>query len=236
MLNSHLPIRRGGVLMKLFKMVAVCVALVAPLALAKDKKKSGLPTIFSNARYVYVQAEDGDIMKPGLVPEDREAIADVQDAVKSWNRYAVTLNRRDADLIFIVRKGRLASVQLNGGIGVGATPGISGSYPSRNTAGTGNANPDRNGTVESVGARSEVGPNDDILRVYSLSPQGSLLGPFWSNEMKDGLDAPDVPLLRTLKEAVEHAYPPQPAGQPAGQPTNPPRNQPVTPPAAQNRP
>jgi hypothetical protein len=58
--------------MKLFKMVAVCVALVAPLALAKDKKKSGLPTIFSNARYVYVQAEDGDIMKPGLVPERRD--------------------------------------------------------------------------------------------------------------------------------------------------------------------
>ena len=224
--------------MKLFKMVAVCVALVAPLALAKDKKKSTLPAIFSNARYVYVQAEDGDIMKPGLVPEDREAIADVQDALKNWNRYAVTLNRKDADLIIIVRKGRLASVQLNGGIGVGATPGINGSYPSRNPGGTGNANPDRNGTVESVGARSEVGPNNDILRVYSLSPQGSLIGPFWSNEMKDGLDAPDVPLLRALKEAVEHAYPPQPAGQPAsqpvGQPTNPPGNQPGNPPAAQN--
>ena len=56
--------------MKLFISIAICVALAAPLALAKDKKKSTLPAIFSNARYVYVQAEDGDIMKPGLFPED----------------------------------------------------------------------------------------------------------------------------------------------------------------------
>jgi hypothetical protein len=207
--------------MKLFKSIALCVALVAPLALAKDKKKDTLPVIFSNARYVYVQAEDGDIMKPGLVPEDRDAIANVQDALKNWHRYALTLNRKDADLIIIVRKGRLASVQLNGGIGVGATPGVGGSYPNRNPTGPGNANPDRNDTVETVGAKSEVGPNDDILRVYSLSPQGSLSGPFWSNEMKDGLDVPDVPLLRSLRAAVDHAYPPQPVSAPVGQPAPP---------------
>jgi hypothetical protein len=226
--------------MKLFKMVAVCVALVAPLALAKDKKKSTLPAVFSNARYVYVQAEDGDIMKPGLFPEDREAIANVQDALNDWHRYAVTINRGDADLIIIVRKGRLVGAQLNGGIGVGTVPGASGSYPNRNPSGTGNANPDRNDTVESVGARSEVGPRDDILRVYTTSSGGKLSGPFWSNEMKDGLDAPDVPLLRELRAAVDHAYPPQsasqPAPQPSGKPSNQPGNQTPPQPAPQNKP
>ena len=55
-------------------------------------------------------------MKPGLFPEDREAIANVQDALKDWHRYALTINRGDADLIIIVRKGRLAAAaQVNGG-------------------------------------------------------------------------------------------------------------------------
>lgn len=101
--------------MKFFKSIAVALAVVAPLVLAKDKKKDNLSALFSNARYVYIQAEDGDIMKPGLFPEDREAIANVQDALKDWHRYALTINRGDADLIIIVRKGRLAAAQVHGG-------------------------------------------------------------------------------------------------------------------------
>lgn len=235
--------------MKPLKVIAVCVALVAPLAFAKDKKKDTLPSIFSNARYVYVQAEDGDIMKPGLFPEDREAIANVEDALKNWHRYALTINRHDADLVIIVRKGRLVGAQVTGGVGLGTAPGINGSYPNRNPAGPGSTvpadnNPDRTGTYESVGAKSEVGPNDDILRVYTNSPQGKLSGPFWSNEMKDGLDAPDVPLLRALRDAVDHAYPPQavgqtgnqPAGQSGSQPAGQPAGQPGTQPAPQSAP
>ena len=101
--------------MKFFKSIAVALAVVAPLVLAKDKKKDNLSALFSNARYVYIQAEDGDMMKPGLFPEDREAIANVQDALKDWHRYALTINRGDADLIIIVRKGRLAAAQVHGG-------------------------------------------------------------------------------------------------------------------------
>lgn len=203
--------------MKLFKMIAVCVALAAPLAFAKDKKKDTLSALFSNARYVYVQAEDGDIMKPSLFPEDREAIANVQDALKDWHRYALTLNRGDADLIIIVRKGRLASAQLHGSVSTGTAIGIGSSNPGRNPAGAGNSdpgrNPDRTDGGDVVGARTEVGPNDDILRVYALSPQGKLSGPLWSSEMKDGLDAPNVMLLRSLRDAVDRSYPPQPAAQ-----------------------
>jgi hypothetical protein len=58
--------------------------------------------------------------------------------------------------------------------------------------------------------------------------------------MKDGLDAPDVPLLRELRAAVDHAYPPQAASQPSGppsaQPGNQPSNQTTTPTAPQKKP
>lgn len=200
--------------MKLVKSIAILLTVLAPLAFAKNKKKDTLPAIFSNARYVYVQAEDGDIMRPGLFPEDREAIANVQDALKDWNRYALTLHRNDADLIIIVRRGRLASAQLHGRVDAGSPPMIGGSYPSRNPSGAGNSapgnDPDRDNGIDNIGARTEVGPNDDTLRVFSLNPQGKLSGPLWSREMKDGLDAPDVLLLRFLKDAVDRDYPPQP--------------------------
>ena len=99
--------------MKLRTRVALLLLFVAPFAVAQQKseKHSDLPAVFSNARYVYVQAEDGDIMRPGLYPEDRDAISDVQQGIRDWNRYAVAVNREDADLIFIVRKGRIAGAQ-----------------------------------------------------------------------------------------------------------------------------
>ena len=204
--------------MKFLRSIAILLTLVAPLALAKNKKKDILPAVFSNARFVYVQAEDGDILKPSLFPEDRDAIANVQEALKHWNRYSLTMHRNEADLIIIVRRGRLAAAQLHGGVGAGTPTGIGASYPGRNPAGSGNPNPggnaDRPDNVDAMGARGEAGPADDTLRVFSLTPEGKLSGPVWSRDMKDGLDAPDVALLRFLRDAVDHDYPP-PANPPA---------------------
>ena len=50
----------GDAGMKLLTSIALLFALSSTAALAKDKKKAVLPAVFSNARYVYVQAEDGD--------------------------------------------------------------------------------------------------------------------------------------------------------------------------------
>ena len=215
--------------MKLLKCTAILLAMAAPVALAKDKNKNKVPAVFSTARYVYVQAQDGDIMNPGLFPEDRDAISNVQDEVRDWKRYSVTINRRDADLVFVVRKGRLAAAQIHGDVGVGTGPVMPGSYPRNgggpgnpggpgNTGNPGDPNSDRMGNMgpyQGAGARSDVGPPDDLLRVYTLTPDGKLVGPLWSREMKDGLDAPSVLLVRELRDAVERAYPPQAAGQPA---------------------
>ncbi|HKD62379.1 MAG TPA: hypothetical protein VKB47_18085 [Terracidiphilus sp.] len=204
--------------MKFAKPIVVILVMSAPLISAKDKKKHDLPAVFSTARYVYVQAEDGGEMNPGLLPEDRDAIASVQSAIQDWKRYAITLNRKDADLVFIVRKGRLASARVQGDVGVGTSPVAVGSYPGRNPmADPANGNPNRSGTTEGIGARAEAGPSEDFLRVFALTPDGKLNGPVWSREMKDGLDEPDVLLIRILKDAVEKAYPPQAASQPSAQ-------------------
>jgi hypothetical protein len=62
------------------------------------------PKTLNNARYVYVTSYDGDEYTPGLLPEDRQAIATVQDAIQKWgsgrSRHdsdgAVTPDRRRA--------------------------------------------------------------------------------------------------------------------------------------------
>jgi hypothetical protein len=202
--------------MKLIPSVALALALVAPLALAKDKKKKDVPAILNTARFVYVEAEDGDIMNPRLFPEDREAIADVQDELKDWNRYAVALNQPDADLVMVVRKGRLVGAQAHGGVGIGTGPELGGNYPgSRNPADPNNRG---RGVSTEVGARAEAGPSEDMLRVYAVNPDGSRGALLWTGAMQDGLSAPQVLLVKRLKQELDRAYPPQTASQPAQKP------------------
>src|SRR5258708_23128027 len=170
------------------KGIALVLVLVGQFAVAqqKSKKRADLPVVFSNARYVYVQAKDGDIMKPGLYPADRDAISDVQEGVRDWNRYAVTTERENADLVFIVRKGRIAGAQGRGGLSGPRQPRTP--YP-RN-------DPRQTGASTSLGAEAEVGPPDDLLEVYMFTPAGNLSGRLWWREMKDGLDGPSVLLLQ----------------------------------------
>ena len=202
--------------MKLVAAVALTLALTAPLAVAKDKKKKDLPALFSTARYVYVEAEDGDIMNPRLFPEDREAIADVQDELKNWNRYAVALRQSEAELVMVVRRGRLVGAQGVGSVGVGTGPEMGGSYPvGRNPV---DPNAQGGGVSTGVGARTEVGPSDDTLRIYSVRADGSRGALLWWREMRDGLDAPQLLLIKQLRQEVDRAYPPQAASQPPQKP------------------
>jgi hypothetical protein len=173
--------------------VLVCVALVPALVQAQHKKKDkkSVPAVLGTARYVYVQAEEGDLYQPGLLNEDRQAIADVEDAIQDWKRYAITANAKEAELVFIVRKGRLASGRLGG------------------TVGTASPYPGQPRTTPTVGgsAEAETGPPDDLLEVKMRNPDGSLSGPIWMRSQPEGLNAPRVPLLRMLRDAVEKDYP-----------------------------
>ena len=94
-----------------------------------SNKKEQLPTaILLNCRYVYVEAWDGDFFNPHLLPEDRNAILNVQNAFHDWNRYLITVKRRGAEILVVVRKGRIVSV--NGGVAgnVGSGPVESGAH------------------------------------------------------------------------------------------------------------
>jgi hypothetical protein len=189
--------------MKALKLTAPLLVCFLIVTLAQSKpKKPDVPAVFQNARYVYVEAVDGDLLKPGLYPEDRQAISDVQDSIRAWNRYSIALNRNEADLVVVVRKGRLAGAQVHGGIS-GGTRTQPGQAPNPDSSGGPII---QGGRSAEVGAGGEVGPDVDILRIY-IQNDGKLTGTVWSREQDGGLDAPAVPLIAQLKAAVEHAYP-----------------------------
>jgi len=143
------------------------------------------------SHYVYVEALDGDIFNLHLLADDRKAIMDVENALRAWNRYMITVKRREAELLFVVRKGRIASVHGSFGGGAGNASGYPG-VPKPHTDGT-------------AGLGGEVGPADDLLYVYLLSPADNVQGPIWKHYMKDGLDTPEIPLFKQFKDAVESA-------------------------------
>jgi len=187
---------------------AAFLMLLTPVvgaAQSKSKKQSEVSAAFAQARYVYVRAEAGDVLKPGLYPEDREAIGAVLDGLRDWNRYAIVTEGGTADLVFVVRPARSAGAQIRAGGPMGpprqtGQPGQQGRQPGQigDDGGPG------------VGVGVEVGPNEDMLQVFIPTHEGRLVGPIWNRLMPDGLDAPDVPLLRDLRIAVERAYPRQP--------------------------
>jgi hypothetical protein len=61
------------------------------------------PKTLTNATYVYVAAFDGDEFNPNLLPEDRAAIVNVQDALKQWGRYVIVYNPGVADMTLLVQ-------------------------------------------------------------------------------------------------------------------------------------
>ena len=191
--------------MKCCKAIALLLVLIPVLGLAQQKtnKHNEVPAIFQSAHYIFVEAVDGDAMKPGLYPEDRQAIFDVQDGLRDWNRYALATRRQEADLVLVVRKGRLASAQTRAGVSLPSR------FPPSGNPTQGHP-PGQTGDQDGIGAAAEVGPDIDILRVYLLSSDGKLMGPVWSRQIQDGLEAPSVVLLQQLRTAVERAYPSQP--------------------------
>jgi hypothetical protein len=178
--------------------VGIVAALLVPaVAFAgdKNKKKKTVPAVFGTARYVYVQAEDGDVFNPDLLPEDRQAIVDVEDALRKWNRYIITIRPDEAELIFYVRRGRAASAKVGGTVGTPGQPGQRTGQP--RTGGMGGG----------VMVGGEVGPPDDLLEVRMRNTESDLSSPIWLRSQPDGLNSPGVPLLASLKEAVEKDYP-----------------------------
>jgi hypothetical protein len=60
------------------------------------------PGTLVNARYVYVTSYDGDQFDPSLLPEDRQAIGTVQDAMQKWGKFILVYEPGQADIVLMV--------------------------------------------------------------------------------------------------------------------------------------
>src|SRR5580692_9331475 len=90
--------------------VLVVALLSATLALAAPKSPKAnapqnvpaFPGTLVNAKYVYVTSYDGDQFNINLLPEDRQAIAAVQDALQNWGKFTLVYEPRQADIVLMV--------------------------------------------------------------------------------------------------------------------------------------
>jgi hypothetical protein len=211
--------------MKLFKAkVLLLLLLPATMVAQKKEKKPSLPEVFEHARFVYVEAIDGEEFNPGLDTADRLAIADLRDAIKAWGRYTLTAEREKADLVFVVRKGRLAEgqagnvnsgIENGGGIEAGQDP-LGRSQSGQQAGQQGGQFPgQQRERGPGFGAGGEADREDDLLKICQLKPDGKLSGSLWIHSFANGLEAPRLLLFTQFKDALEKAYPSAPASAPA---------------------
>ena len=63
-----------------------------------------MPQLVVSARFVYVTTYDGPPWFSSVLPEERQAVADVEDALRAWGKYTVVLRPDAADLILVVQR------------------------------------------------------------------------------------------------------------------------------------
>ena len=93
--------------MKRFSILAaILIMMTAISALAAPKPTTAtvpaFPGTLANARYVYVASYDGDQFDQNLLPDDREAIGAVQDAIQKWGKLTLVYRPSEADIIILV--------------------------------------------------------------------------------------------------------------------------------------
>lgn len=179
-------------------------------ASAKKKKDPVASKIFCQARYAYVRAVDGDVLNPNVLPEDREAASDLMHHLQDWKRYTMVYEPDQADLVFMVRTGRIASLRGQGSVAaggpypggrvqIGRNPGAGPQNPS------GTANPADAGDYPmgtGYGGGGEVGPPNDLLQVYTSGSGNGVHTMLWEHTQQDGLQG-SQPLFQHLRDAVE---------------------------------
>ena len=89
--------KRAGWLLAMFLLFVSCTA-----ALAQEPKV--MPQLVVKARFVYVTSYDGPPWSGDVLPQDRQAIVDVQDSIMKWGKYILVYRPEEADLIVIVQK------------------------------------------------------------------------------------------------------------------------------------
>ena len=93
--------------MKRSSCVAIILIVLAAISAAavpnpSTGKVPAFPGILTNARYVYVASYDGDQFDPNLLPEDRDAIGAVQNAIQKWGKLMIVYRPSEADIVILV--------------------------------------------------------------------------------------------------------------------------------------
>ena len=83
---------------------ALFVLLSALAVQAQTKPVPPIPEVMAHARWVYVTAWDGPQFSSRVLPEDRAAVGDVQNAIRSWGYWGVVYEPRQADLVIVVQR------------------------------------------------------------------------------------------------------------------------------------
>ncbi len=194
-------------------MRALAASVLVLASVLSLSAKSNLQRRILHARYVYVTAVTGDEFSTRTIPQDRNAIAAVQEAIRKWGRYALTYNPANAELIFVVRTGRIVSGHVGGTLPTVGTGPITTSPGGRVAVGRRTTDP--NGMPDGpvgpgYGVGGEVGPKDDMLSVFD-GQVGTDGAPLWRQAEPKGLGTAisgvptDVPTLNKLREEVEKA-------------------------------
>ena len=109
--------------MKRILSVVAMLALLSLGALAENRASEGWNAlgVVRNARYVYVTSYDGPQFSWNLFPQDREAIANVQNAIQDAG-YVVVYNPHMADMVLAVQaRGSSDLLAVYDGHGFGGT-------------------------------------------------------------------------------------------------------------------
>src|SRR5437879_3758921 len=98
--------RKSGNTMRKFCGAVTITLLLSAIALAgpspSSQSNQPFPGTLRNARYVYVAAYDGDEFNIHLLPEDRDAIVAVQDAIRKWGKLTLVYRPDEADIVLLV--------------------------------------------------------------------------------------------------------------------------------------
>jgi hypothetical protein len=154
----------------------ICIAVAA-------KEKPSLPTLVANAKYIYVISYFGDANNARNMPDDRKAITDVQQALRDLKLYHVVYQKDQADLILLIRKGR--AFEAKGGIRMTKDSQRSGASVA---------------PIDDV----DMGDREDMIALYDAA-LGTDSAPLWRGRMMDGLDPPDMQLIKSLRDKVLEA-------------------------------
>lgn len=84
--------------------MAIFLLLASTAALSKPRSEQLMPRLVADARFVYVTSYDGPSWSANVLPEDREAVSDVQDALIKWGKYTVVYEPGRADIVLAVQR------------------------------------------------------------------------------------------------------------------------------------